>query len=169
LPVEAQFAPLFGMVTEDVDGDGNLDVILCGNDFGSDVSVGRYDAFSGLILKGNGKGGFTALNCSKGGYAVTGNAKAMIKLSGSKDNTISVTSQNRDSLRFHQMQFVSKSYPVSTTETTALLKLRNGKVRREEINYGSSFLSQSTHKLLLPDYVLSAEVLDSKGVKRKVK
>ncbi len=55
LPVEAQFAPIFGMVSEDVDRDGNLDVILCGNDFGSDVSIGRYDALNGLILKGNGR------------------------------------------------------------------------------------------------------------------
>lgn len=169
LPIEAQFAPLFGIVAEDVDGDGNLDVMLCGNDFGSDVSVGRYDAFNGLVLKGNGKGGFTSLSCEKGGYSVTGNAKAMVKLSGANEKIVTITSQNRDSLRFHQMHPVVKPVKLSTTETTALLKLKNGKTRREEMNYGSSFLSQSAHELLLPNYVLSAEVIDSKGTKRKVK
>lgn len=169
LPVEAQFAPIFGMVSEDVDGDGNLDVILCGNDFGSDVSNGRYDALNGLILKGNGEGEFKSINFEKGGYAVTGNAKAMVKLSGPNGRVLSITSQNKDSLRFHEMQLVTKSYPVSTMENIALLKLKSGKTRREELNYGSSFLSQSTHRLLLPAYVLGADVIDSKGIKRKVK
>ncbi|MEO6685585.1 MAG: hypothetical protein ABIN24_06455, partial [Dyadobacter sp.] len=67
------------------------------------------------------------------------------------------------------MSFVEKPIQLSNTETTALLRLKNGKIRREEINYGSSFLSQSTHKLLLPGYVISAEVVDSKGIKRKVR
>ncbi|MCF2443013.1 VCBS repeat-containing protein [Dyadobacter sp. CY345] len=169
LPVEAQFAPLFSMVTEDIDGDGNLDVMLCGNDFGSDVSVGRYDAFNGLILKGNGKGGFGSLSCEKGGYMVTGNAKAMVKLSAADGKLMTITSQNKDSLRFHQSRSMMKSVPLLATENTAILKLKNGKIRREEINYGSSFLSQSAHKLLLPDYVLSAEIIDAKGEARIVK
>lgn len=169
LPVEAQFAPLFGMVAEDVDGDGNLDVLLCGNDFGSDVSVGRYDAFNGLILKGNGKGGFSSLSCEKGGYMVTGNAKAMVKLSAADGKSMTITSQNRDSLRFHQSRQVMKPVPLLVTENTAILKLKNGKIRREEINYGSSFLSQSAHSLLLPEYVLSADVVDTKGKIRKVR
>jgi hypothetical protein len=168
LPVEAQFAPLFGMVTEDVDGDGNLDVIVCGNDFGSDVSVGRYDAFNGLILKGNGKGIFTSISCQKSGYAVTGNAKALVKLAAN-EKIVTITSQNRDSLRFHQMQSAVKPVPLLPTETVALLKLKNGKIRREEMTYGSSFLSQSGHALLLPAYVLSAEVINSKGTKRIVR
>ena len=36
----------------DFDGDGNLDVLMNGNDFGTDVTVGRYDALNGLLLKG---------------------------------------------------------------------------------------------------------------------
>jgi len=169
LPVEAQFAPLFGMVADDIDGDGNLDVVLCGNDFGSDVSVGRYDAFNGLLLKGNGKGGFSSLTGEKSGYMVTGNAKAMVKIADAGKHVMTITSQNRDSLRFHQTRSPIKSVPLLTNEITAVLKLKNGKTRREEMNYGSSFLSQSTHQLSLPDYVLSAEVFDAKGKGRKVK
>lgn len=169
LPLEAQFAPLFGMVTDDVDGDGNLDVILCGNDFGSDVAVGRYDAFNGLVLKGDGKGGFKTLTCAEAGYSVSGNAKAMVKLPSSKDKMMLITSQNRDSLRIHQSGIVTKSVKLMPTETTALIKLKSGKTRREEIGYGSSFLSQSTHQLLLPAYATSVEVFNSKGIKRKVR
>lgn len=169
LPVEAQFAPLFGMVTEDFDGDGNMDIVLCGNDYGSEVSVGRYDAFNGLVLKGNGQNGFRPLHTAQSGYLVSGNAKAMVKISGKNEKIITITSQNRDSLRFHRTQLSVKSIPLSITETTALLKLKNGKIRREEMNYGSSFLSQSAHQLFLPAYVESAEIVDSKGNRRKVK
>src|SRR4030095_6410100 len=49
LPVEAQFSNINGMVVEDFDGDGNLDVLLSGNDYGTEVSVGRYDALNGLL------------------------------------------------------------------------------------------------------------------------
>jgi hypothetical protein len=52
LPVEAQISQLSGMVVDDFDGDGNLDIALSGNDYGTEVSTGRYDAFNGLMLKG---------------------------------------------------------------------------------------------------------------------
>jgi hypothetical protein len=38
------------------DGDGNDDLLLIGNDYSAEVINGRYDAFNGLMLKGNGKG-----------------------------------------------------------------------------------------------------------------
>ena len=41
-----------GMITDDFDGDGNLDILISGNDYGTDVSTGRYDACNGIFLKG---------------------------------------------------------------------------------------------------------------------
>jgi hypothetical protein len=169
LPVEAQVAPIFGMITDDFDQDGNLDVLLSGNDYGSEVSVGRYDAFYGLVLMGNGKGTFKPKSLSQSGYAAMGNAKGLIKLSTSGNQWITATSQNRDSLRFHQARNEATKHLLMPTETTVLLNLKAGKTRREEIGYGSSFLSQSTHMLFLPPYVESATILDSKGAQRKIR
>lgn len=169
LPVQAQFAPAFGMVSEDFDQDGNLDLLMCGNDYGSDVSIGRYDAFYGLLLKGNGKGGFTPLTGAQSGYSISGNAKGMVKLVAANGKMLTLTSQNRDSLRVHQFGVVRKPIVIAPDEMTVMLKLKGGKMRKEEMNYGSSFLSQSTRKLLLPDYVESAEIINSKGAKRIVK
>src|SRR4029077_12949853 len=59
LPAMAQLAPLYGMVTGDFNNDNNLDVAICGNDFGTEVTNGRYDAMNGLLLLGDGKGSFT--------------------------------------------------------------------------------------------------------------
>ncbi|MEJ7588233.1 MAG: VCBS repeat-containing protein [Ferruginibacter sp.] len=55
LPVMAQLAPLYGMTTDDFNQDGNLDVAVNGNDFGTEVSNGRYDALNGLVMLGDGK------------------------------------------------------------------------------------------------------------------
>ena len=65
LPKEAQISILNGMLADDFDGDGNLDVLINGNDFGTEVSIGRYDALNGLLLKGNGSGDFHRFLFSK--------------------------------------------------------------------------------------------------------
>ena len=55
LPIEAQISELCGMSVDDFDGDGNLDVVMNGNDYGTELTTGRYDAFNGLMLKGRWK------------------------------------------------------------------------------------------------------------------
>ncbi|RYE12905.1 MAG: hypothetical protein EOP51_30725, partial [Sphingobacteriales bacterium] len=75
LPIEAQMSQLAGIVVDDFDHDGNLDVILNGNDYGTDVSTGRYDAFNGLMLKGDGKGGFKPLTIMQSGIYIPGDGK----------------------------------------------------------------------------------------------
>ncbi len=58
LPSEAQLAPLNDMVIWDFDKDGNLDVIVAGNMYNTEVETPAYDAGKGLYLKGNGDGTF---------------------------------------------------------------------------------------------------------------
>ncbi|HVY69963.1 MAG TPA: VCBS repeat-containing protein, partial [Verrucomicrobiae bacterium] len=61
LQVEAQFAPSFGVSVADFDGDGHQDIFLAQNFFGVDAETSRHDAGCGLVLLGDGKGGFRAL------------------------------------------------------------------------------------------------------------
>jgi hypothetical protein len=68
LPLEAQAAPVFGMMAEDIDDDGSLDVLMVGNDHGMDPYTGRMDAFNGLYLKGDGKGNFQPLTLAQSGF-----------------------------------------------------------------------------------------------------
>jgi hypothetical protein len=67
LPIEAQFAPAFGISVADFDGDGNEDVFLAQNFFGVDAETSRHDAGIGLVLVGDGRGGFRALG-PRGGH-----------------------------------------------------------------------------------------------------
>lgn len=169
LPVQAQFAPLFGMIADDFDQDGNLDLLLTGNDYGSEVSVGRYDAMYGLVLKGDGKGNFRPLSISESGYMAPSNMKALVRLASANGKYLSATSQNRDMIRFHEAQKAVRKVDLADGETSVILHFKNGKSRREEPGYGSSFLSQSSHTLFVPEYVSSITIINSKGGKRQAK
>lgn len=169
LPIQAQFAPIFGMITQDFDQDGNLDVLLTGNDFGAEISVGRHDALNGLLLKGDGKGNFNAISLEKSGYCVMGDAKSLVKITNPQGQLLTITSQNKGSLKFFEYHFPVKTIPLKPNETTVLLKLKNGKTRREEIGFGSSFLSQSAHNLIISSNIQSVEIVDIYKKKRIIK
>jgi hypothetical protein len=72
LPVEAQFAPVFGIATADFDGDGAVDLFLAENFFGAQPETARYDAGRGLVLRGDGRGGFAPLAGQVSGVKVYG-------------------------------------------------------------------------------------------------
>ena len=99
LPLETQFAPVTAMQVTDFNGDGNLDVLLTGNDFSPEPLTGRYDASLGTVLQGDGKGGFAVLKLEKTGFIVKGDAKACISISLPRGMNLVVVSQNQDSLR----------------------------------------------------------------------
>jgi enediyne biosynthesis protein E4 len=55
LPKEAQMSPIFGIVPDDFNQDGNVDLLFQGNNYGVELGMGRMDAGLGglLINKGN--------------------------------------------------------------------------------------------------------------------
>ena len=76
LPRAAQIAPINAIVATDLDGDGRLDLFCVGNNFGPEPSTGRFDGGLGVLLKGDGKGDFTALSPAQSGISVVGEARA---------------------------------------------------------------------------------------------
>jgi hypothetical protein len=59
LPNLAQISPIRGIIAHDVDGDGNLDLIVAGNLYDTESNTPPADAGNGLWLKGDGRGHFT--------------------------------------------------------------------------------------------------------------
>jgi hypothetical protein len=169
LPKEAQQAPVYGMVAEDVDGDGNLDLLLNGNDYGMDVATGRHDAFNGLLMKGDGKGSFSPLSILQSGIYLPGNGKALVKLRGSDGSYLVAGSQNRGPLALFALKRKVKTLSLQPTDVAALVTFKNGKTQRRELYSGTSFLSQSGHFLAVDDKVASVTLLDAKGVRRALK
>lgn len=103
LPVEAQISVINGMVADDFDGDGNLDIAINGNDWGTEVLTGRYDALNGLILKGDGKGSFAALSIAESGIYIPGNGRGLISLKSSSGKLLLAASQNRGPLKLFEL------------------------------------------------------------------
>ena len=76
LPAEAQFAPAFGVNVADFDGDGHEDVFLAQNFFATRLEDPRLDAGRGLLLRGDGRGGLTAVAGPRAGVLIDGEQRA---------------------------------------------------------------------------------------------
>ncbi|MGZ8541968.1 MAG: RNA-binding protein, partial [Chitinophagaceae bacterium] len=169
LPEMAQMAPLNGMLAEDINSDGFLDIVACGNDYGTEVTTGRFDAMNGLVLIGNGKGGFTALSLKESGFFVPGNAKALVKLKGPGNEYLLAASQNRSLLKiFKKATGKAKIVSLNDDDKEVYYTMVNGDKRKEEVYYGTSFLSQSSRFICIDATVKNVEVINRKGEKRTV-
>ncbi|MCK0156307.1 VCBS repeat-containing protein [Cellulophaga sp. F20128] len=80
LPLEAQYAPINGIVCHDFDGDGYNDLLVAGNKFEVEVETSRADAGTGLLLKGNKSGTFESVPGWESGFFVPGNIKSLKKI-----------------------------------------------------------------------------------------
>ncbi|HMJ68058.1 MAG TPA: VCBS repeat-containing protein [Cyclobacteriaceae bacterium] len=151
LPIEAQTAPVNGMVTDDFNNDGNIDIMMIGNDYGNEVFAGRYDAFIGLLLAGNGNGSFRVVSALESGFVVDGDAKALARLSTPGGNVYLAT-QNRGPLRaFTTSGGNGTLYRPSADDRWAEIQLSNGRKQRLEFYKGSGYLSQSGSAVFFPD------------------
>ncbi len=169
LPIEAQFSVINGMVVDDYDGDGNLDLLMNGNDYSTSVGIGQYDAFYGLLLKGDGAGGFKSMSMLQSGVCIPGNGKALVKLTGAKDKYLVAASQRQGNLEIFELKKRQRIVPVHPGDRFALLTLANGKTQKQELNQGSSFLSQSASFLSVGENVSAIRIADSKGLLRDEK
>ena len=169
LPNLAQIAVINGMVVDDFDGDGNLDVMINGNDYGTEVSVGRYDALNGLMLKGDGKGNFTPQSILQSGFYIPTDGKALVKLQDNKGNYMLAASQNRGALKVFELKRKVKNIKLLPDDQNAIITYKNGIKEKKEFYYGSSFVSQSGRFLTVNDEVASIVIVDNKGNTRVVK
>jgi len=99
LPIQAQFAPAYGIAHGDYDGDGHKDLVLVGNTNDPDVLTGRYDASKGLVLSGDGHGKFTPWPLDRSGVVIDGAAKSIVTVKAADGGTLIVIGQNNDRAR----------------------------------------------------------------------
>ena len=77
LPQLAQISSINKFVVDDFNADGNLDVVLAGNLYNSEVETPRNDASFGLFLEGNGTGDFTPRTMMESGLKIVGDVRDM--------------------------------------------------------------------------------------------
>ena len=80
LPRLAQLSLLQGLVAGDFDGDGHADIYAVQNSYSPIPLVGRFDGGLSVLLRGDGRGHFTAVPPVDSGLVVPGDAKALAVL-----------------------------------------------------------------------------------------
>ena len=168
LPDMAQYSAINGMITDDFDGDGNPDICMNTNDYGTVPSYGRYDALNGLILKGDGKGKFTPLNILQSGIFIPENGKALVRLRSSDGKYLIAASQNKGPLKVFELNKSCRFLSLQSGDVSAIIVYKDGRHQKRETGYGSSFLSQSARFITVDSTMASIEITDSKGKTRKV-
>jgi len=168
LPMQAQISELCGMAVDDFDGDGNLDVVINGNDYGTELTTGRYDALNGLMMKGDGKGNFKPLSILQSGIYIPGNGKALVKVMGAKGNYLLAASQNRGAMKIFELKRDVHLVKIQPTDMFATIKFKNGKITKQEFYYGDSFLSQSGRYINIDGSMASVAITGNDGHTRNL-
>ena len=75
LPIEAQYSPVYGIVSLDVDHDGHKDLLLLGNNTATRIKFGGYRSNHGVLLKGDGSGKFKYVPQLESGLNLKGDVR----------------------------------------------------------------------------------------------
>ncbi|HVU18501.1 MAG TPA: FG-GAP-like repeat-containing protein [Candidatus Didemnitutus sp.] len=156
LPRLAQIAPIYGIVANDLDGDGNADLVVVQNSYAPIPSVGRFDGGLGLFLRGDGHGHFDAVAPRDSGVLVPGDAKvlAMIDLNGDGWPDLVVSRNNSATLAFEanpipghhylRIRLHGDSGNPTAVGARVTLAMSDGSTQTAEVSAGSGYFSQST-------------------------
>ncbi len=156
LPRMAQIAPLQGIVAGDFDGDGHADIYAVQNSFAPIAPIGRFDGGLSQLLRGDGRGRFTAAAVADSGLLVTGDAKALVVLDLDQDGWPDfVVSRNNDETRVFRNRGVAGRKSVrlelrgpagnpTAVGAAITVELADGSTGSSEVYAGSGYYSQST-------------------------
>jgi hypothetical protein len=123
---------------------------------------------NGLLLKGDGNGGFAPLTIQQSGIYIPGNGKALIKMTGNKGNYLVAASQNGDDVKLFELNTNMQALKINPDDRKAIVHFKNGKIQKEEFYDGSSFLSQSARFISVNENVSFIDITDHAGKTRKI-
>jgi hypothetical protein len=92
----------------------------------------------------------------------------LVKLTGANDKYLIAANQHRGDLKLFELNKRRRIVRVNSDDRSALLKLSNGKIQKQELNQGSSFLSQSAGFLSVGDLVTSVQITNNRGAVRNI-
>jgi hypothetical protein len=154
LPVEAQLAPAFGISVADFDNDCREDLFLAQNFFGTHNDTSRYDAGRGLLLKGDGHGGFRALSGDESGIKIYGEQRGAAYCDFDGDGRVDlVVAQNSSETKLYHNKGAKPGLrvrlrgPVGNPQAIgAVMRLKSGGVLgpAREVHAGSGYWSSDS-------------------------
>ena len=96
LPNQVQLSCVCDISTTDLNGDGNLDLIMAGNNYEFKPQFSRLDANYGSVLLGNGKGDFEWQDYNKSGFFVKGEVKKIEQFKDAAGNSFLFVAINNE-------------------------------------------------------------------------
>jgi len=94
LPSRVQFSCVCGIICTDINNDGNLDLIMAGNNFEFKPQYSRLDANYGSVLLGDGKLGFTWQDYNTSGFVVKNEVKHLKTIKDKDGKTYVISAIN---------------------------------------------------------------------------
>ena len=104
LPIELQTAPIQDFLIQDFNGDGNLDALAIGNSYATEVNIGRYDAFTGAYMEGDGKGNFKIQNGIESGFYADKDARNIATIKSATGGELILVGNNSDKLQVFRIR-----------------------------------------------------------------
>lgn len=170
LPIEAQFAPVYGLAAGDLDGDGRIDLLLNHGSWPTDSDIGGHHAGLGLLCLGEGRGTFRALSADESGLRIPGEGRGLALADYDHDGRWDVAAGQREGplllFRNHQarpgLRVVLEGGTGNPAGVGAQVRLRgrSGFGPMSEIHGGSGHYSQNaaTVVMTLPEPCLEVWV-----------
>ena len=112
LPIQIQASTIQGIVAEDLNGDGHIDLLMAGNKYQLEVEGGRCDAGNGVFLAGDGKGNFSWVNNLQSGFWATREARDLAMLKGAGGKKIFIVANNHSAMQVFELGASSGKGPV---------------------------------------------------------
>ncbi len=158
LPRIAQIAPTLGIVAEDFDADGNVDLVLAQNFYWAQPETGRMAGGLGQYLRGNGDGSFESIKPEQSGIVVPEDTRSLVATDldedgrldlafGLNDGPLTILSRTDDEKSSERHLLVKlKGKDGNPTAIGALLTLTfsDGSNQVRETHTGQGYLSQSS-------------------------
>jgi len=82
----AQISSVNSILADDINNDGNLDLVIAGNNYSSEAETPRNDAGIGLLLSGDGSGNFEPVSSRESGLFINGVVKEIGLIHLGKNN-----------------------------------------------------------------------------------
>ncbi len=103
LPKSCQVAPINDILIDDFNQDGQLDALMVGNDFYAESNYGRFDAFTGLFLKGT-ENGFEVIPSRESGFYVPYQSNHITEVLDNKGRKLIFSTQNNEKVRVFNLE-----------------------------------------------------------------
>ncbi len=161
LPRLAQASPGFGVVLEEVDGDGWPDIYLVQNLFSRELETGHLDGGVSLLLMGRGDGTFRPVWPDHSGLVVPGDAKGLSAVDLNQDGWVDflVSVNDGELLAFEnqagrlgngifRVRLEGRAGNLNGVGSRVTVYLEDGSSQTAEVQAGGSYLSQSSGTLV---------------------